>query len=51
VRAGYRIIADDLVDDGRAVMASLNHVVQRDIVTGVRLVVRPARDAQESGCD
>lgn len=50
LRSGQAILPDQLVADGAKVRDSLNRLVQGDAVSTVRLLVRPAMDAQDSGC-
>ena len=50
LRSGQPILPDQLVADGTKVRDSLNRLVQGDAVSVVRLVVRPAMEAQDAGC-
>jgi hypothetical protein len=50
LRSGLPILPDQLVADGTKIRDSLNRLVQGEAVSAVRLLVKPAMDAQDSGC-
>jgi hypothetical protein len=50
LRDNARIGPDELSADARAVLASMNRLLQSEAVTAIRLTLKPARESQDSGC-